>query len=232
MTATLQIADAASQDLHDRRERAIETLREHWLTDTDLSFLRSLEPDVLARIATEVERNHARVSASQRPLYEAMARATRFIPNFMVAKLGSNLSPYVKARICECLEPKAAAALSKAYEPAVLAEISLHLDAGLAAQIAALTELDALSAIVQVLLARGLWRRLGEISDALEPGLLEKLVQRIRDPERIAKVAAHMTAVDKLSRVVRRLDAKLQTAVIGALERHGPSAALSAISGP
>lgn len=209
----------------------VETLRELWLTQSDLTFLEELPEGALARIVREVEQHHQRVSESQRTLYETMARTTRFIPNFMVAKIGSGLSPYVKARICEHLEPKAAAALSKAYDPATLAEISLHLDAELTARIAAHTEIDALAQITDLLAQRGLSRRLGEVSDALDERVLEKLVQRIRDPERIASVAAHMTAYDKLATVMRRLDARLVQAVVALLQAQGRERTVSAITG-
>lgn len=209
-------------------EHAIERLRELWLTDSDLSFLRDVDANTLLRIAGEVARDHARISESQRPLYEAMARATRVIPGFLLAKFSGTLSPYVQARICQCLDAKSAAALARVYEPALLAEISLHLEPGFAAQIAALTQIEPLAAIANVLIARGLWRRLSEIADALAPELLAKLVERIRDPEHVAGVALHMTATEKFGQVLRRLDTRLQRPVIEALERLGGSAALAA----
>jgi hypothetical protein len=176
----------------------VQTLRELWLTDSDLSFLESLEEGVLARLTAEVRAHNARVEASLRPLYETMARATRFIPNFMVQRLGSSLSPYVRARITEHLEPKSAAALAKHIPPEELAEISLHLEAPLVAQIAAHQDVDTLVVITGLLAQKGLVRRLGEISDALDERMLEKVVERMRDPERLAQVAAHMTAMEKL----------------------------------
>jgi len=202
-------------------DEQIETLKELWLTDSDLSFLKQLEPAALTRITDEVKASSERTAASQRALYESMAKTTRFIPNFLLAKLSGNLSPYVLARITEHLEPKNAAALSKNYEPALLAEISLHLEATLAAKIATYTDLDTLTIITNTLAKKGLSRRLGEISDALEERMLEKLVDRIKDPERIASVAAHMTSASKLSNVARRLDAKMLQAVIRVLEQQG-----------
>lgn len=199
----------------------IETLKELWLTDNDLSFLGQVEPSVLSRITAEVSAHNRRVSEGQRALYESMAKTTRYIPNFLLSKLSSGLSPYVLARITEHLEPKNAAALSKSYEPALLAEISLHLDAQLAAQIAAHTDLDTLTTIMDTLAKKGLSRRLGEISDALDEKMLGKLVQRIDNPERIASVAAHMTSSSKLSSVARRLDTKMLQAVVSLLNAQG-----------
>ena len=209
----------------------LETLRELWLTDTDLTFLTDLPPDTLSRIVHEVEAHHQRTSASQRRLYETIARTTRLIPNFMVVKLGAGLGPYVQARICEYLEPKAAAALSKAFEPSVVAEISLHLEAGLAAQIAAHTDIDTLEKITDLLHERGFARRLGEISDALDERVLEKLVQRTREPARIAAVAAHMTDYAKMGTVMRRLDARVMRTVVSLLEQQGQTRAVHAITG-
>lgn len=209
----------------------LETLRELWLTDTDLTFLADLPPETLSRLVREVEAHHQRTTASQRTVYETLARTTRFIPNFMVAKLGAGLGAYVQARICEYLEPKAAAALAKAFDPATVAEISLHLDTVLAAQIAAHTDIDTLEKITELLHERGLARRLGEISDALDERVLEKLVQRIRDPARIAAVASHMAAYDKMAAVLRRLDARVKRAVVSVLEQQGHTRVARAITG-
>lgn len=208
------------------RDEQIETLKELWLTDSDLSFLEQLDPDALTRITHEVKAHSQRVQADQSAVFEGMAKTTRFIPNFLLGKLSAGLSPYVLARITEHLEPKNAASLSKSYEPTLLAEISLHLDAQLAAKIASYTDLDTLLIITNTLAKRGLSRRLGEISDALDERMLEKLVARINDPERIASVAAHMTSAAKLSNVARRLDGKMLQAVIRVLTTQGHTQAV------
>jgi hypothetical protein len=203
----------------------IESLKEVWLTETDLSFLRDVDPSVLARIVGEVKASDERTQAGLRALYESMAKTTRFVPNFLLGKLSMGLSPYVLARITEHLDPKNAASMSKNYEASLLAEISLHLSAELAAAIAAHTDLDTLTTITEALSKKGLSRRLGEISDLLEDKLLEKLTDRIRDPERLAAVAAYMTRSDKLTRLGRRLDAKLRNAVVSVLQQQGHAGA-------
>lgn len=217
--------DVSAKDAH------LQTLKELWLTDSDLSFLESLDEGVLARLAAEVKAHSARVEASLRPLYETMARATRFIPNFMVQRLGGSLSPYVRARITEHLEPKSAAALAKHIPPDELAEISLHLEASLVAQIAVHQDVDTLIVITGLIAQKGLARRLGEISDALDERMLEKVVERMRDPERLAQVAAHMTATEKLSRIARRIDRKLRDAVVSRLQSQGHALAAAALGG-
>lgn len=212
-------------------EAHIETLKELWLTDNDLGFLREVEPTLLARITAEVEAAARRNHDDQRRIYEGMARATRFIPNFVIGKLSGSMSPYVLARVTEYLEPKASAALSRAYDPALVAEISLHMSASAAAAIAAHTEVGALATVTMLLAKKGLVRRLGEVSDALDEQLLEQLVRKIGDPERIASVAAHMTALDKLRSVAQRLDGKLRQAVVRVLEQQGYTATAAAMAG-
>lgn len=208
----------------------IESLKELWLTDTDLSFLRQLEPSLLGRIVAEVEAHAQRSHEGQRHVYESMARSTRFIPNFLLAKMSANLGPYVLARVTEHLEPKASATLSKAYEPALLAEISLHLPAQLVARIAAHTDVETLAIITNVIAKKGLDRRLGEVSDALDERLLEKLVTKIGDPERIAAVAVHMTALDKLGKVATRLDGTLRRAIVAILHQQGHATIAAALA--
>ena len=120
--------------------------------------------------------------------------------------------------------------MSKSYEPALLAEISLHLDAQLAAKIAGYTDIDTLTIITDTLAKKGLSRRLGEISDALDEKMLGKLVDRIADPVRLASVAAHMTSASKLTSVAKRLDNKMLQAVIKVLQSQGHLAAAQSLS--
>jgi predicted regulator of amino acid metabolism with ACT domain len=211
-------------------DEQIETLKELWLTDSDLSFLRQIEPALLARLTAEVKGHSQRSEASQRPLYETMAKATRFIPNFVLRSFSGNLTPYIQARVTEHLEPKAAAALAKDLPNPVLAEIALHLEAPVVAKVAAHQDIGTLVEITELIAKKGLARKLGEISDALDERLLEKLIERIRDPERLASVAAHMTATKKLQHISERLDKKLLNAVISVLESQGHSGAAQALA--
>jgi len=212
-------------------EELIEALRELWLTDSDLTFLSELDPSVLTRIHLEVHAHARRVHEGQRKLYAVLAGATRFIPNFVITKLSTALSPYVLAQVSEHLEPKAAAGLAKSFEPQLLAEIVLHIDTQTAARIATHTDIDMLVQITDSLANKGLMKRLGEVSDALEERMLEKLVLRIKDPQRIAGVASHMQEFGKLGNLARKLDRKLLQAIIEVLQRGGNSKAAQALKG-
>jgi len=222
--------DEARMDLARTRE-LVEALRELWLTDNDLSFLMELEPSVLARIHVEVREHARRVHDGQSKLYAVLASATRFMPNFVIMKLSNALSPYVLAQISEHLEPKAAAGLAKSFDAHVLAEIVLHIDTQTASRIATHTDIDMLVQITDSLANKGLVKRLGEVSDALEERMLEKLVLRIKDPQRIASVASHMQEFGKLGNLARKLDRKLLQAVIEVLQRSGNSKAVQALGG-
>lgn len=207
----------------------IEGLKELWVTDNDLSYLEAVDLETLERIHGEVEAHVQRVHDGHRRVYETMARATRFIPNFVLAKLSGGLTPYIMARICENLDPKAAVALSKIYDVHTLAEISIHLDAQLVASIAKLQDLDTLLAVTENLVKKGLFRRLAEVSDALDESILQKMVERIKDPERIAAVASHMQSMTKLSALSQRLPKKLNEAVLGVLRSQGHVLAAEAL---
>lgn len=209
----------------------IEGLKELWLTDSDLSYLEEVDPSILARLHGEVVANGARVHDGHKRVYDTMAKATRFIPNFMLGKLSSNLTPYIQARICECLEPKAAAALAKHHDAQTLGEISLHLDAKLVATIAMMQELDTLLAVTEQLSRKGLYRRLAEISDLLDESTLQKMVERIKDPERIAAIASHMQSMPKLRTLAARLPQKVTLAISSVLERQGHALTAQAILG-
>lgn len=211
------------------RDELIEAFRELWLTDNDLTFLQSVDEAVLVSILTEVRGHAQRVHEGQRKLYVVLASATRFIPNFVITKLSSALSPYVLAQVSEHMEPKAAAGLAKTFDPHILGEIVLHIDTRTAANIAVHTDIDMLVQITDSLVSKGLVKRLGEVSDALEERMLEKLVLRIKNPERIAAVASNMQELDKLTNIVRRLDRKLAQAIIEVLQRAGNVKAAQAL---
>ena len=210
-------------------EERIEALRELWVTESDLSFLRELDLEHVSRIHAEVSAHARRVHEGQRKLYAVLASATRFIPNFVITRLSTALSPYVLAQITEHLEPKAAAGLAKAFDAHLLSEIVLHIETQTAASIAVHIDLDMLVQITDSLASKGFVKRLGEVSDALEEKMLEKLVLRIKDPERIASVASHMHKLDKISTVARRLDRKLREAVIETLQRTGHARVANAL---
>lgn len=207
----------------------IEGLKELWVTENSLSYLETLDDSTLAQLHAEVEAHVARVHEGHRRVYEVMAKATRFIPNFMLAKLSNGLTPYIMARICEHLDPKSATALSKNYDAATLAEIALHLDTQLVAAIAKLQDLDTLLSVTEALIKKGLYRRLAEVSDALDDNILQKMVERIRDPERIAAVASHMQSMSKLTSLSQRIPKKLNEAVLQVLHRQGHVLAAQAL---
>lgn len=208
----------------------VETLRELWLTRSDLTFLESGDPALLAGVVAEVQAHRARVEESLRPVYETMAKATRFVPAFMAHKLGGNMSPYVRARVTEHLDPKAAAGLAKHIPPDDLAEISLHLDPQLVARVAAHQDVATLSVITTLIAERGLVKRLGEVADALDERLLTKLIDSMPKAERLAAIATHMQDMDKLARVATKIDKRLRRQVFELLESQGEEVAADAFA--
>jgi hypothetical protein len=209
----------------------LDTLKETWLTESDLEPLRALPPHLLAFVTGEVTAHAERVRESERHIYETLARITRFIPNLVLTRIAGTLSPYASARVAEYLEPKHAAALSKHYEPHYLSEVTLHLDAHAAARIAAHSDIDVLTRINDTLLSRRLYRRMAELSDVLDDRMLVKLAERMRDPEGIASVALHMRVLDKVRTVADHLDRKVLDKVRASLLRREAHALLAELDG-
>jgi hypothetical protein len=201
-------------------DEVLDTLKETWLTENDLSPLRALSDEQLRFVEREVVAHAERQRESERQIYETLAKITRFIPNLVLSRIAGAMSPYASARVAEYLEPKHAAALSKHYEPHYLSEVTLHLDAHAAARIAVHTDIDALTRINDTLLSRGMYRRMAELSDALDDRMLVKLAERMRDPEGIASVALHMRVLDKVRTVARSLDRRILQGVRESLLRR------------
>jgi hypothetical protein len=214
---------------NDEAGEILEALKEIWVTDTDISALRDMDMQLLRLVQSEVTAHHKRVDASERNIYETIAKVTRFLPNFVLSRMGPQLSPYSTARVATLLDAKHAASLSKNFEPEYLAEVALHLEAKRAGEIAAHTDLDTLHVINEALLKKGLYRRLGELSDHLDDRVLSKLAKRMRNPEGIAAIALHMQVVAKVAAVSGSLDREIEAAVRVLLERHGAGALVAAI---
>jgi len=208
----------------------IESLREMWLTDSNLDFLRELDPSHLARVHAEVKGHLERTRAAEARMYEVMAKTTKFVPNFMVHRLGAHLSPHVLAGVTEHMDPKTAAGLSKGFEPELLGEIALYLSTTTTAEVTRHSDIDHVLRVIERMADKRLHHRLGELGDALDAKTLEKLVQRLVRVEHIAAVAGHMTDREKLGRVARTMKPSLRAEVESALRRDGRGEVADAIA--
>lgn len=202
-------------------EDLVESLREMWLTDADLGFLLEMDPSHLERVHGEVRGHLERTRAAEARMYEVMAKTTKFVPNFMVHRLGAHLSPHVLAGVTEHMDPKTAAGLSKGFDPELLGEIALFLSTTVTAEVTRHAEIDHVLKVVERMADKQLHHRLGELSDALDAKTLEKLVQRLARVEHIAAVAGHMTDHAKLSRVARTMKPALRSEVERRLRSEG-----------
>jgi acylphosphatase len=163
------------------RHAVIETLKEQWLSQDDLSWLDPLDDQTLQALHDEVMRHASRLDEAQASLYRVMASTTKFMPNFVVAKMATSLDPYVVAQITRHLDSKAAAGIAKSLEPTFLGEIALHLDVAKINDIARATDIDRLVAVVERMGDRGFYHRLGELADAMDSPLLNKLTRWVRN---------------------------------------------------
>ena len=213
----------------DPKEDRIESLREIWLTETDLDFLLALELEELDKLLVEVEGHHERNRAAEAHMHKVLAKTTKFLPNAIVGKLGNMLSPQVIAGITEHLDAKNAASLAKRFEPSMLGEITLHLPIAKTAEVARLTDLSHLLEVVRHMADKHLHHRLGELSDALDAGVLEKLVKKLDRAEHLAAIAGHMQDRQKLARVGRAMKSSRRAEVVRILRAEGHDEAATAL---
>lgn len=203
------------------KEDLIDTLQRLWSSDRDMSFLHGAEPKLLAGVIAETKRWQEQTLRAHSDVFEIMARATRYIPNFVLATMTGSLSPAVLARITELLEPKVAVSLSRSYPVLVLVEIWQLLEPAALGRIAREIDLATLTSILDALAQRGYTRRLTEVVETLDEVAVKRLVKGVRDPERLAAFAAHLTATATLASMARCVDERLLRVVAGVLQQRG-----------
>lgn len=198
-----------------------EALRELLVTDSDLSFLQELSPEGVHALRAEIEAYVRRTEEAQQPVYKTMAAVTRFVPNFVIARVGGTLPPYVMAQVTHHLDVKSAAGMAKLFEPELLGEVALHIHAELAGQISSKVSFKQLCAVMDVMRTRGFFRKLGEVSDQVDPELLARVAAQLKDPADTARITMHMQDMDRVQTVAQRLPGRVVQAIAEELARLG-----------
>ena len=182
---------------------------------------------VLAELIKEVKHYQEKIEEQQRPVYKAMAAATKLVPNFMVAKMSQDmLTPYIIAQVTTLLPPKEAGNIGKSFDPALLAEVATFVEPSLTAQIADTMGTGHVLKVMQVMCQREFFIKLGELSDALNERLLSQVAQKLKSSHDLASIVFHMKDENKIKLIKKNTASNLMAAVQEDLEQRGDSLAL------
>lgn len=185
-------------------ENFIELIKEILVTERDLTYLADVPVEIQKKIYEEIRDYVHRTEELQKPVYRVMAAATKFIPNFIIARLALDfLTPYIIAQVTLYLEPKDSAHIGKSFPPDYLGKVALYVEPQLSAKIADLMGLSHVQKIFEEMVKFRFFRKLGEISDYISDRLLIDLVNRMPDNEALAHIAINMQNRDKIRRAVQ-----------------------------
>ncbi|MCS6984483.1 MAG: hypothetical protein NZM25_05065 [Leptospiraceae bacterium] len=183
-----------------------ELLKELLVSQSDLSYFREIPLALQEKIYEEIKAYVHRTEELQKPVYRVMAAATKFIPNFIIARLALDfLTPYIIAQVTLHLEPRESANIGKSFPPDYLGKVALYVEPALSAQIADLMGLNHVQKIFEEMVKFRFFRKLGEISDHIADRLLIDLVLRMPDNEALAHISVHMQNRDKIRRTAKVL---------------------------
>ena len=212
------------------KSELVDMIKESLLSDNDLSFLEELNEDGIRNLEKEISEYKKRIEEQQKPIFKTMAVTTKFLPNFMVAKLGQDmLTPYIAAQVTQFLEPKDSAALGRSFAANFLGEVTLYVEPELTSKIARHMRINEVVKIIHAMISKGLFIKLGELSDALDTKLVTELVPQLNSASDIARIMHNMQSIEKIQAVGQRLNSSLFSDVVEELKSLNNTTALGAL---
>jgi hypothetical protein len=199
-------------------------LKETFLSEDDFTFLSPLGEEGIDKLQAIVDQYNQRTEEGQKPVYQTMAFATQFLPNFLISKIAMDmLSPYIVGQVTNCLKPKEAAKLGQNFPNHYLAEVALHAEKLHLSKVAQELPFETAYSIMRTMYQKGYISRIGELADNLPEKLLKKFLERFNDPEEVARIMIHMENMPVIFAIYRQETSGRRNSVIDALRRLGHS---------
>ncbi len=203
-------------------ENIIEEIKESLVTESDLSFLGSVDEAVLEKIQKEIHGYIHRTEELQKPVFKVMAVSTQFIPNFIIAKLAHDyLTPYIIAQVVIYMDPKAAAKIGKSLRIDYMGQVALYASPEITARIGNLMEPPLVAQIVKDLAHKNFNTKLGELADLLDDKMLVEIIKAVRDGKIVGNIAHAMVNQDKIVRIIPHMPADVRSGAKAQLQEHG-----------
>jgi len=204
------------------KEALIEELKETLVTNSDLSFLASLDDSTLEKVHKEVHDYIQRTEDLQKPVFKVMAVATQFIPNFIIAKLAHDyLTPYIIAQVVIYMDPKAAAKIGKSLRIDYMGQVALYASPEVTARIGNLMEPPIVAQVVKDLSLKNFNAKLGELADLLDDKMMIEIIKVLRDGKIVGNIAHAMVNQDKIVRIIPQMAADVRSGARAQLQTLG-----------
>jgi hypothetical protein len=198
----------------------LDRIRESLNSPEDLAYLSKLDAGEIKDLSEQIEQYQSRVEEAQKPIYQTMAFATQFLPNFLVAKISQEmLTPFVIGQVTNCFKPKDAAKIATHFRKEFLGEVALYADRKHTAAITVELPFDIAYGVMTEMIRKGYFSRLGELADELPESLLMRFLQKFTSPSDVAKIAMHMTNTGMIQSIFSKEKEDRRNAVIAELKR-------------
>ena len=203
----------------------VEMIKEILVSENDLSFLHQAPKEVVQKLHAELQAYIQRTEEAQKPVYRVMAAATKFIPNFFIAKLAQDfLTPYIIAQVTLYLDAKDSANIGKSFPPEYLGKVALYVEPRLTSQIADHMGIGHVQKVVDEMIRLRFYRKLAEVSDYMNERMLIDLVSKINSSNDIAQIAEHMQDEHRLRRVAQTLSPVKKAQIVQYFREHNIAA--------
>ena len=200
---------------HMREKHAIiANIRELLVSENQMAYLDSLPEEDLHRHEQEIQNYIQKVEDEAKPLYKVCALTTKFVPNFILAKMGQDyLSPFIISQITIYMDPKAAAGIGKSFRPDYLGEVTIYTKPELSAVIGSHMGMPHIFNIYKEMLRKGFFLRAAEIADLQPDKDLIAVTQKADNPGHSAKVLRYMKNPAKIRLVKSSFSAAFRAEV-------------------
>lgn len=179
----------------------IERIQELLVTDNTLEFLKGLDEPVLKELKQVLEDYIQRIEENQKPVYKVMAMACKFIPNFIIANLAQSfLTPYIVGQITHYLDPKESGKIGRSFKHTFLTDVTLYVEPALTAKIADHMGVVMVQKVIEELLKKEQFHRLGELADELSPTLLKQITGKV-GPAELGQIVSYMKNESQVSQI-------------------------------
>ena len=177
-----------------------------------VGYLASLPPHEIRRLR---EAALKRMFTRDSVMFSRVAKASRLLPNGLVAKLGEKVfGPMLAARIAGEMPTDRAVDIANRMSIPFLADVAIELDPVAAKEIIRAMPAQRVALVAAELLKRGDFITMGRFTDQLSEKTLRTVLNSIQDDEALLHIGFFMESKKRLSDVVRMLsDERLRSMI-------------------
>lgn len=156
------------------------------LQDSEFPFLEKLNAEELYSLKSQVLHT---VQSGQKEIFTTMAKVSRYMPNFLNAKVSQDiLGPIITANLSYFLPAKEAIGIATHFTIPFFTDVIEHLIPEKISEMIALTPIDIMKRAVGELIRRKKFFVIGSLMDYTPIASVDKIARGIDDPEHLIRI--------------------------------------------